>query len=261
MHKYNIFRYLICWIRQKLWFSSFFFPHPFSCSIFIFSVFLCCPPLSSVSGTTCLVALLSDKELTVANVGDSRGVLCDKDGNAIPLSHDHKPYQLKERKRIKKAGEKIAGGQTNRLFSANSKEHNNALVQTLMNIKTHESIKCLLMIKAKHHYPFFHILCLCAQTDIKPQWLITQSASKAACYQMQPDSAQYLRCVCRHNSPSYPICINSVLRRVWQQFARLVSQCGHHKESPPSPSNGLNEYWTKKHWDLVAVNLFLLHAL
>ncbi|GLD74671.1 importin subunit alpha-3 isoform X1 [Lates japonicus] len=55
-------------------------------------------------GTTCLVALLSDKELTVANVGDSRGVLCDKDGNAIPLSHDHKPYQLKERKRIKKAG-------------------------------------------------------------------------------------------------------------------------------------------------------------
>ncbi|XP_074954667.1 protein phosphatase 1L isoform X2 [Phalacrocorax aristotelis] len=55
------------------------------------------------AGTTCLIALLSDKELTVANVGDSRGVLCDKDGNAIPLSHDHKPYQLKERKRIKRA--------------------------------------------------------------------------------------------------------------------------------------------------------------
>lgn len=62
------------------------------------------PP--SIPGTTCLVALLSDKELTVANVGDSRGVLCDKNGNAVPLSHDHKPYQLKERKRIKKAGEK-----------------------------------------------------------------------------------------------------------------------------------------------------------
>lgn len=55
-------------------------------------------------GTTCLVAMLSDKELTIGNVGDSRGVLCDKDGNAIPLSYDHKPYQLKERKRIKKAG-------------------------------------------------------------------------------------------------------------------------------------------------------------
>ncbi|XP_062409358.1 protein phosphatase, Mg2+/Mn2+ dependent, 1Lb [Sardina pilchardus] len=56
------------------------------------------------AGTTCLVALLSDKQLTVANVGDSRGVLCDKDGNTIALSHDHKPYQLRERKRIKQAG-------------------------------------------------------------------------------------------------------------------------------------------------------------
>lgn len=54
-----------------------------------------------------MIALLSDKDLTVANVGDSRGVLCDKDGNAIPLSHDHKPYQLKERKRIKRAGELV----------------------------------------------------------------------------------------------------------------------------------------------------------
>lgn len=85
------------------------------------------PP--SVSGTTCLVALLSDKELTVANVGDSRGVLCDKDGNAIPLSHDHKPYQLKERKRIKKAGEETAAVQTSRPFSSNFKQ-NKALVQT-----------------------------------------------------------------------------------------------------------------------------------
>ncbi|XP_039509965.1 protein phosphatase, Mg2+/Mn2+ dependent, 1Lb isoform X2 [Pimephales promelas] len=56
------------------------------------------------AGTTCLVAVLSEKDLTVANVGDSRAVLCDKDGNAVPLSHDHKPYQVKERKRIKKAG-------------------------------------------------------------------------------------------------------------------------------------------------------------
>ncbi|TEA25421.1 hypothetical protein DBR06_SOUSAS11710007, partial [Sousa chinensis] len=64
----------------------------------------CIASLSCFAGTTCLIALLSDKDLTVANVGDSRGVLCDKDGNAIPLSHDHKPYQLKERKRIKRAG-------------------------------------------------------------------------------------------------------------------------------------------------------------
>lgn len=68
--------------------------------------------LMSVAGTTCLVALLSDKQLTVANVGDSRGVLCDKDGNTVPLSHDHKPYQLRERKRIKQAGESRAQGNT-----------------------------------------------------------------------------------------------------------------------------------------------------
>lgn len=65
---------------------------------------VCFTLFSSHTGTTCLVALLSDRELTVANVGDSRGVLCDKDGNAVALSHDHKPYQLKERKRIKRAG-------------------------------------------------------------------------------------------------------------------------------------------------------------
>lgn len=75
------------------------------------------------------MALLSDKELTVANVGDSRGVLCDKDGNAIPLSHDHKPYQLKERKRIKKAGEKTAALQTKRPFF-HSEQQNKALVKT-----------------------------------------------------------------------------------------------------------------------------------
>ena len=46
------------------------------------------------SGTTALVALLKNNHLTVANVGDSRGVLCDKDGKAIPLSFDHKPQQV-----------------------------------------------------------------------------------------------------------------------------------------------------------------------
>ncbi|XP_067668505.1 protein phosphatase 1L-like [Haliotis asinina] len=57
-----------------------------------------------ISGTTALVALLKDRQLTVANVGDSRGVLCDQDGKAVPLSFDHKPQLLKERKRIRQAG-------------------------------------------------------------------------------------------------------------------------------------------------------------
>ncbi|KRT81153.1 hypothetical protein AMK59_5493 [Oryctes borbonicus] len=57
-----------------------------------------------VAGTTALVAVLEGTRLVVANVGDSRGVMCDGKGNAIPLSFDHKPQQMRERKRIKEAG-------------------------------------------------------------------------------------------------------------------------------------------------------------
>lgn len=47
-----------------------------------------------ILGTTALIALLEDNKLIVANVGDSRGVMCDEKGNAIPLSFDHKPQQV-----------------------------------------------------------------------------------------------------------------------------------------------------------------------
>ncbi|KAK7789232.1 hypothetical protein R5R35_007056 [Gryllus longicercus] len=57
-----------------------------------------------VAGTTALIALLEGSRLVVANVGDSRGVMCDSKGNAIPLSFDHKPQQMRERKRIEEAG-------------------------------------------------------------------------------------------------------------------------------------------------------------
>lgn len=57
-----------------------------------------------VAGTTALIALLEGNKLIVANVGDSRGVMCDGKGNAIPLSFDHKPQQEREKKRINKAG-------------------------------------------------------------------------------------------------------------------------------------------------------------
>ena len=50
------------------------------------------------------MALLANNELIVANVGDSRGVMCDRQGRTIPLSYDHKPHLSQERKRIKKAG-------------------------------------------------------------------------------------------------------------------------------------------------------------
>ncbi|KAI5743907.1 protein phosphatase 1L [Diaphorina citri] len=61
-----------------------------------------------VAGTTALIAILEGTRLIVANVGDSRGVMCDSKGNAIPLSFDHKPQQMRERKRIKEAGGFIA---------------------------------------------------------------------------------------------------------------------------------------------------------
>lgn len=62
----------------------------------------------NVAGTTALIAILHGTKLVVANVGDSRGVMCDSKGNAIPLSFDHKPQQTRELKRIQEAGGFIA---------------------------------------------------------------------------------------------------------------------------------------------------------
>ena len=47
-----------------------------------------------VSGSTALVAMVTKTDLIVANVGDSRGVMCDKYGKAMALSEDHKPNQV-----------------------------------------------------------------------------------------------------------------------------------------------------------------------
>lgn len=47
-----------------------------------------------VAGTTALIAIVEGNQLIVANVGDSRGVMCDSRGNAIPVSFDHKPQQV-----------------------------------------------------------------------------------------------------------------------------------------------------------------------
>lgn len=60
--------------------------------------------VSNFAGTTALIAVIHHTKLIVANVGDSRGVMCDYKGNAIPLSFDHKPQQVREQKRIADAG-------------------------------------------------------------------------------------------------------------------------------------------------------------
>jgi protein phosphatase 1L len=52
---------------------------------------------SDIAGTTSLLAARLPKSnvLLVANVGDSRGVLCDRKGTAVALSHDHKPNYVR----------------------------------------------------------------------------------------------------------------------------------------------------------------------
>ena len=55
------------------------------------------------AGATAVVAVLVGNVLTVANAGDSRGVLC-RNGVAFPLSFDHKPSSATEMERIHKAG-------------------------------------------------------------------------------------------------------------------------------------------------------------
>ncbi|XP_020597923.1 probable protein phosphatase 2C 59, partial [Phalaenopsis equestris] len=55
------------------------------------------------AGSTASTAILVGDRLLVANVGDSRAVICQS-GNAIAVSRDHKPDQTDERQRIEDAG-------------------------------------------------------------------------------------------------------------------------------------------------------------
>jgi len=55
-------------------------------------------------GTTALVALAHGSKFTVANAGDSRAVLVQRNGRAMPLSQDHKPDRSDERDRIARLG-------------------------------------------------------------------------------------------------------------------------------------------------------------
>ncbi|XP_062218207.1 probable protein phosphatase 2C 10 [Phragmites australis] len=55
------------------------------------------------AGSTASTAIIVGDRLLVANVGDSRAVIC-KGGEAIAVSRDHKPDQSDERQRIEDAG-------------------------------------------------------------------------------------------------------------------------------------------------------------
>jgi len=63
-----------------------------------------------LTGSTAVIAMLhgnpklgSALRLVVGHVGDSRAVLC-RAGSAVPLSEDHRPDRLDEKKRVERAG-------------------------------------------------------------------------------------------------------------------------------------------------------------
>lgn len=71
------------------------------------------PMIALKTGSTATMALVDQAgNISVANIGDSRAVLCLK-GKAVALSHDHKPTDDGERERIERAGMKIVNGRIN----------------------------------------------------------------------------------------------------------------------------------------------------
>lgn len=64
------------------------------------------------SGCTSVVSVLRDDVVYCGNAGDSRGLLSFR-GVADPLSHDHKPMNQSERKRIEAAGGFVDYGRVN----------------------------------------------------------------------------------------------------------------------------------------------------
>mmetsp|Transcript_24699 Transcript_24699/g.40958 ORF Transcript_24699/g.40958 Transcript_24699/m.40958 type:complete len:339 (+) Transcript_24699:97-1113(+) len=64
------------------------------------------------SGSTSVMTLVSPKHIICANTGDSRAVL-SRDGTAVPLSHDHKPFNAGEKERIEMAGGSVKFNRVN----------------------------------------------------------------------------------------------------------------------------------------------------
>ena len=61
------------------------------------------------SGSCALVIIIYNSTISIANLGDSRAVLCrqEKDTLAIEISIDHKPTRKIEKQRILENGGKI----------------------------------------------------------------------------------------------------------------------------------------------------------
>lgn len=68
------------------------------------------------AGTTAVLILVTKSKYFVANIGDSRAVLC-RAGTAVALSTDHKPDLPEEKERIEKAGGYVKQGRVNGTLS------------------------------------------------------------------------------------------------------------------------------------------------
>jgi serine/threonine protein phosphatase PrpC len=61
-------------------------------------------------GSTVCVAYVAEDLISVANVGDSRCVLGQAGGRAIPMSFDHEPTDAAERARLREEGFSVVRG-------------------------------------------------------------------------------------------------------------------------------------------------------
>lgn len=65
------------------------------------------------SGCTVVVALIKNSKLYVASAGDSRCIIIKRNGECVPMSYDHKPEDIWERRRIQSAGGRVMDGRVN----------------------------------------------------------------------------------------------------------------------------------------------------
>ena len=63
----------------------------------------CCRQDGSTDGSTCLLGLIFNGRLTIANIGDSVATLAHKDGSWEQLNVKHNPNRHDERQRIEAA--------------------------------------------------------------------------------------------------------------------------------------------------------------
>lgn len=71
------------------------------------------PSFVDKSGTTVVACLLTTKHIYLINCGDSRGIFVRRKSQLEIVTYDHKPSQLKEKKRIQNAGGMVVMNRVN----------------------------------------------------------------------------------------------------------------------------------------------------